>query len=78
MREALIFMLIFGAAILLAGLRLRFAKDPRKSVFFARVQGEHSKEEAQKIARQISLALFGVAAAIIVYCVVGLLGFTGD
>ena len=73
MKYAFVLLLIFGAAILLAAASLLFSKDPRKSVFFGRVQGEMSKAEAQKTARTMAVCLAGVGTALVVYCVIGLL-----
>ena len=73
MENALLFLMIFGAALLLAALSLFLSKDPRKSIFFARVHGKPSKEEARKTANQIASALLGVGIAIILYCAIGLL-----
>ena len=74
MHYAFLFLLIFGCLLLLAAASLWFSKDPRKSVFFARVQGKPNKEEARKTARQIAAAVAGVGIAIIIYCLVGLIG----
>ena len=73
MKYAFIFLLIFGVLIILAGCSLFFSKDPRNSIFFARAQGEPTKKEAQKIAKEIATALFGVGAAIVIYCIYGLI-----
>ena len=72
MKYAFIFLLIFGVLIILAGCSLFFSKDPRNSVFFARVH-EESKREARKTAKVIASALFGVGAAIVIYCIWGLI-----
>ncbi|MBQ9661813.1 MAG: hypothetical protein IJV40_01535 [Oscillospiraceae bacterium] len=71
MEYAFIFFLIFGVLIIFAGCSLYFSKDPRRSVFFARVREKQNREDAQKTAKEIAVALFGVGAAIIVYCVIG-------
>ena len=73
MHYAFIFLLIFGCLLLLAAASLWFSKDPRNSLFFARVQGKPGKEEARKTARQIAAGVAGAGLAIIVYCVVGLI-----
>ncbi len=73
MHYALIFLLIFGCLLLLAAASLWFSKDPRNSLFFARVQGKPGKEEARRTARQIAAGVAGAGLAIIVYCVVGLI-----
>ena len=73
MYYAVIFLLIFGCLLLLAAAKLWFSKDPRNSVFFAKVQGKQGKEEARRTARQIAAAVAGVGLAIIVYCVIRLI-----
>lgn len=72
MENAFILLIIFGSALLLSALRLYLSKDPRKTVFFARVHENISNEKAIKLARQIASALLGVGIAVIVYCVIGL------
>ena len=66
MREAFVFLLLFGCLLIFAAAALCLNRDPRKSVFFARVQGKLTKEEARRTARQIAAALgakpIGVAA----------------
>ena len=66
-------MIIFGVLLLLAAASLAFSKDPRKSVFFARVHGKPSKAEAKKTALSIAGCVAGVGLAIIIYCVIGLI-----
>ncbi len=73
MKYAFIFLLIFGALIILAGCSLFFSKDPRNSIFFTRIHGSTSQKEAQELAKEVAVALFGVGAAIVIYCLVGLL-----
>ena len=73
MHNAYIFLTIFGAVLLLAAASLWFSRDPRNSVFFARVHGKMSAAAARKTAREIAAALAGVGLAIIVYCVSGLI-----
>lgn len=73
MHYAFIFLLIFGCLLLLAAASLWFSKDPRNSMFFARVQGKPGKEEARRTARQIAAGVAGAGLAIIVYCLVGLI-----
>lgn len=73
MKYALVFLLIFGVLIILAGCSLLFSKDPRRSIFFARMHGISSKKEAQKTAKEVAAALFGVGAAIVLYCISGLI-----
>ena len=73
MENALKFMLIFGVLLLLAAASLAFSKDPRNSIFFARVHGKPSKEEAKKTALVIAGCVAGVGAAVIIYCLIGLI-----
>ncbi len=75
MREALIFMMIFGAVLLLAAARLWFSRDPGKSILLARVPGieKMPKEKARKIAREVGAPVAGVGIAIILYCAVSLI-----
>ncbi len=73
MHYAFVFLLIFGVLILLAAASLWFSKDPRQSVFFARVHGNQSKEKARKTAREIAVALAGVGMAIVIYCIAGII-----
>ena len=73
MHYAFIFLLIFGCLLLLAAASLWFSKDPRNSLFFARVQGKPDKEEARRTARQIAAGVAGAGLAIIVSCVIGLI-----
>ena len=70
MEEACIFMMIFGAALLLAALRLCLAKDPRKSVLLAKVQGVEKMplSKARKLAFEIGAAVGGVGLALVIYC----------
>ena len=62
--EAMIFMVIFGAALLLTAEWLAFEKDPRHSVLSYKVQGSSSmpREKAREKARQLAkiLAVIGV------------------
>ena len=73
MKYAFIFLLVFGVLILLAAASLWFSKDPRQSLFFARVHGNPSKEKARRTAREIAGALAGVGIAIILYCIAGII-----
>ena len=73
MHYAFVFLLIFGCLLLLAAASLWFSKDPRNSLFFARVQGKPGKEEARRTARQIAAGVAGAGLAIIIYCVIGLI-----
>ena len=43
-------------------------------MFFARVQGKLTKEEARRTARQIAAAVAGVGLAIIIYSLIGIIG----
>ena len=73
MQNAFLFLLIFGVLLLLSAASLWLSKDPRKSIFFAKVHGKPSKEKARRTARQIASALAGVGFAIIIYCAIGLI-----
>ena len=74
MHYALLFMMIFGAALLLAAAGLAFSKDPRDSFLLARVPGlkKMGKDRARKTAREIAAAVAGVGLAILIYCAVGI------
>ena len=75
--EAMIFMMIFGACLLLPALSLILSKDPRQSVFLARVRGleamslEEAKDKAKEIAKIVAIVgvalivIFGIGAIII-------------
>ena len=67
--EAMIFMMIFGAALLLAAGLLALTKDPKNSILMARVRGleKMSHEEALKIAHKIAGGVAIVGAALIVF-----------
>ncbi len=73
MENAYKFLIIFGVLLLLAAASLFFSKDPRNSVFFARMHGKFSREEAGKTARTIAGCVAGVGLAVILYCVIGLI-----
>ncbi len=74
--EAMIFMMIFGAALLLAAGILAIEKDPRQSILLYKVMGieKMSIEDARKKARQIAkivaiigggmILVFGIALLI--------------
>lgn len=66
---AMIFMMIFGAAIILTAGIIALEKDPRDSVFLARVHGlkEKSLEEAGAIAKKIAkiLAIVGICLIVV-------------
>ncbi len=80
--EAMIFMMIFGAALLLAAGILAIEKDPRQSILLYKVMGieKMSIEDARKKARQIAkivaiigggmILVFGIAL-LIMYLVSG-------
>ena len=74
MHYAFIFLLIFGCLLLLAAASLWFSKDPRNSLFFAKVQGKPGKEEARRTARRIAAGVAGAGLAIIIYCLIGIIG----
>lgn len=73
MREPLIFLIIFGVLLLLAAMRLRYVRDPRNSILFSRVSGKLSLQEAQNLAKKMSMGVFAVGAAIVISCTIGLL-----
>lgn len=75
MENALIFMIIFGLALLLAAASLWFSKDPRKSPLMGRVAGSEKmgKKEARKIAREIAGCVTAIGLALIIYCAISLL-----
>ncbi len=75
MHYAFVFMMIFGAALLLAAASLAFSKDPRKSPLLSRTAGieKMGKDRARKTAREIAAAVAGVGLAIIIYCAIGLI-----
>ena len=74
MYYAFVFLLIFGCLLIFAAAALFLNRDPRQSVFFARVQGRQSKEEARRTARQIAAGVAGAGLAIIIYCLIGIIG----
>ena len=71
--EAMIFMMIFGAALLLTAVWLAFAKDPRHSVLLYKVQGLSSmpREKARQLAKIVAvigvimIVGFGIGAMIL-------------
>ena len=71
MNEVWIFLIIFGAALLLAAASLWFSKDPGRSPLLFKVAGirKKSQEEAQKIACEIAAAVAGVGLALIVFSI---------
>lgn len=75
MENALIFMIIFGAALLLAAASLAFSKDPRKSPLLGRVVGieKMEKDKARKIALEVAGCVAAVGLALVIYCSVALL-----
>ena len=48
MENAYKFLIIFGVLLLLAAASLFFSKDPRNSVFFARMNGKYSRGKPEK------------------------------
>ena len=74
MYYAFVFLLIFGCLLIFAAAALFLNRDPRQSVFFARVQGKLTLEEARKTARQIAAGVAGAGLAIIIYCLIGIIG----
>ena len=75
MENALIFMIIFGAALLLAAASLAFSKDPRKSLLLGRVVGieKMGKDRARIIALEVAGCVAAVGLALVIYCSVALL-----
>ena len=71
MKEASIFLIIFGVLIVLAAIRLYTAKDPRKSMLTGRIAGieKMSMEKAKELSRNLAWCLGGVGLAIIVFFV---------
>ena len=72
---ALIFMMIFGGAILLSAGALAISKDPRESVLMARAYEikRKSLEEAREHAKKVAKILAIVGASLIVLCGIGVL-----
>ena len=54
MEYAFVFLIIFGAALLLTAACLAFSKDPRKSPLMARTSQKMGLKEAKKAAREIA------------------------
>ncbi len=75
--EAMIFMMIFGAALLLTAAWLAFAKDPRHSVLLYKVQGLNSmpREKARGKVRQLAKIVCIIVTAIIVVFGIGAVVF---
>ena len=73
MKEPFYFLIIFGTLLVAASLYLHFSDDPRGSVFFARVRGDLTKQEAKDTARKMSIGLFITGTAVIVICTLCLL-----
>ena len=73
----MIFMMIFGACLLIVPLSLFLSKDPRQSIFLARVRNldsmslEQAKDKAREIGKIVGIVglviivLFGMGAALI-------------
>lgn len=76
MENAFILLLIFGVLLLLTAAGLAFSKDPRQSPFLGRTAGieKMSKEEARKHAREVAGCVAAVGLALVIYCVIGLVG----
>jgi hypothetical protein len=76
MENAFIFLLIFGGLLLLTAAGLAFSKDPRQSPLLGRVVGieKMSKEQARKLAREVAGCVAAVGLALVIYCVIGLVG----
>ena len=60
MENAFIFLLIFGVLLLLTAAGLAFSKE--------------SKEQARKLAREVAGCVAAVGLALVIYCVIGLVG----
>ena len=62
--------------LLLTAAGLAFSKDPRQSPLLGRVVGieKMSKEQARKLAREVAGCVAAVGLALVVYCVIGLIG----
>ena len=75
--EAMIFMMIFGAALLLTAAWLAFAKDPRHSVLLYKLQGLSSmpREKVREKARQLAKIVGMIGMAIIVVFGIGAVAF---
>lgn len=72
MKEAALFLIIFGSILMLVGISLCIRKDPRKSILLYKVQGLEKKDvkEAKKISIEIGSAVFGAGLAIvIIFCI---------
>ena len=68
--EAMIFMMIFGACLIFAALTLRLSRDPRQSVFLARVHKVETMplEKAKEKAREVSGIVAIVGIVLIAVC----------
>ncbi|MBR6090943.1 MAG: hypothetical protein IKP86_13480 [Anaerolineaceae bacterium] len=73
MREPLIFFTIFGVLLILSGIYLRHADDPRKSPFFAKVHGNFTKAEGRAIAAEMGKWTLIIGIVIVIVCLAGLL-----
>jgi hypothetical protein len=67
MKEAALFLTIFGIALVAAGISLCVKKDPRKSVLLYKMNKSTPLEKAKKTAVEVGSAVIGVGAAIIIY-----------
>ncbi len=72
---AMIFLMIFGAAILASAGILAISKEPEKSIFLSKAYGieQKSREEIKAFANKVAKALAIVGLCIIVICGVILL-----
>lgn len=71
--EAMIFMMIFGACLLLTALILILSRDPRQSIFLARVRNldSMSLDEAKGKAAEIARIVAIIGILLIVVCGIG-------
>ena len=74
MKNAFIFLLLFGLALLLAAVSLYFSKDPRKSPLLWKSAGKTCKEQNRKNAKEVAGCVAAVGLALVIYCVIGLTG----
>lgn len=70
--EVWIFLIIFGAVLLIAAGSLWFSEDPANSFLLYKVAGirQMKKEDARRTARQIASAVAGVGLALIVFSII--------
>ena len=74
MKEASLFMILFGILLVAAGVALCCKKDPRTSLLLGRVHGleKMTKKKAKNIAVTVGSTVTGVGLAIMVYFIVRL------